>query len=193
MLCHWAEVFPLRMRVSLISLLFVAKCAYATDLHGKVVAVVDGDTITVLDAQFQPHKVRLGGIDAPEKEQAFGQASKQHLSGWVFGRVVRVSWSKLDRYNRIVGKVMLGDVDVCLAQVRMGMAWHYKHYQSEQAPADQASYAATESVARSAQVGLWADFNPVAPWDFRRASRRQPNQLPATIGLVNEAQPVVQP
>lgn len=178
--------------VGVVFCLFVATCVHATDLHGKVVAVADGDTITVLDAQFQQHKIRLSGIDAPEKAQAFGQASKQHLSDLVFGREVLVSWRKHDRYDRIVGKVLIGDVDVCLTLVRMGMAWHYKRYQSEQTPADRAIYEAAESEARQAQVGLWVDANPIAPWAFRHPSRSQSRELPSPISFLKEAQPVMQ-
>jgi len=172
--------------------LLLSACAGAAELHGKVVAIADGDTITVLDAQHQQHKIRLSGIDAPEKAQAFGQASKQHLSDLVFGREVLVTWAKLDRYGRKVGKVWLGQADVCLVQVRMGMAWHYKRYQSEQPSADQALYEAAESAARQAQVGLWADASPVAPWAFRHPSRGQPRDVPSTISFLNEVQPVMQ-
>ncbi len=180
------------MRICIFLVLFWACHACATDLHGKVVAVADGDTITVLDAQYQTHKIRLSGIDTPEKGQAFGQASKQHLSDLVFGREVLVTWNKHDRYDRIVGKVMLGDVDVCLALVRMGMAWHYKRYQNEQSLADRAAYEAAESEARLARAGLWADANPVAPWDFRQRSRGQSRELPSPISSLLKTQPVMQ-
>jgi endonuclease YncB( thermonuclease family) len=139
----------------------------AADLHGKVVGVADGDTVTVLDAEKLQHKIRLAGIDAPEQAQAFGQASKKNLSDMVYGKQVKVNWDKRDRYGRIIGKVSIDQVDVCLEQVRRGMAWHYKQYQREQSPADRQAYAAAEDLARANRVGLWHDTNPVAPWDFR--------------------------
>jgi len=86
----------------------------------------------VLDSSNQNHRIRLQGIDAPEKGQAFGTRSGQDLSQAIFDRVVTIEWSKHDRYRRIVGKVMLDGRDICLEQVRVGMAWHYKYYQDEQ-------------------------------------------------------------
>ena len=100
----------------------------ATDLHGKVVGIADGDTATVLDAEKHQHKIRLAGIDAPDKAQAFGQASKMSLSDMIFGREVVVTWGKPDRYGRIIGKISANQTDVCLEQVRRGMAWHNKQY-----------------------------------------------------------------
>jgi endonuclease YncB( thermonuclease family) len=81
----------------------------------------------VLDSSNQNHRIRLQGIDAPEKGQAFGTRSGQDLSQAIFDRVVTIEWSKHDRYRRIVGKVMLDGRDICLEQVRVGMAWHYKY------------------------------------------------------------------
>jgi endonuclease YncB( thermonuclease family) len=94
--------------------------------QGRVVGVQDGDTITVLDSSNQNHRIRLQGIDAPEKGQAFGTRSGQNLSQAIFDRVVTIEWSKHDRYGRIVGKVTRDGRDVCLEQVSVGMAWHYK-------------------------------------------------------------------
>ncbi len=85
----------------------------------------------------------------------------------VYGKQVAVNWDKRDRYGRIIGKVSINQVDVCLEQVRRGMAWHYKQYQREQSPADRQAYAAAEDLARANHVGLWRDTNPVPPWDFR--------------------------
>ena len=93
-------------------LLFMALgAAHADTLTGRVVGVTDGDTITVLDANRQQHKIRLGGIDAPEKAQPFGQRSKENLSRLVFNKEVQVDWTKRDRYQRIVGKVWVQPSD----------------------------------------------------------------------------------
>ena len=105
--------------------------------EGRVVGVQDGDTITVLDSSNANHRIRLQGIDAPEKGQAFGSRSGQNLSQTIFDRVVTIEWSKHDRYGRIVGKVTLDGRDVCLDQLRVGLAWHYKYYQIEQPLEDQ--------------------------------------------------------
>lgn len=145
--------------------------ASAVQLEGEVVGLADGDTVTVLDATKTQYKVRLSGIDAPEKNQPFGNRSKQHLADLVFRKHVVVEWSKQDRYGRIVGKVLVGGRDACLAQVVAGLAWHYKTYQREQAPEDQVLYAAAEDAARAKRVGIWQDPAPIAPWDFRHARR----------------------
>jgi len=137
-------------------------------LHAKVVSVADGDTITVLDAEKNQHKIRLQGIDAPEKNQAFGAKSKQALYELVHGKTVQISYQKSDKYGRIVGKVLLGGQDICLQQIKAGLAWHYKKYQDEQSPADRDAYHASELAAKSQKVGLWADLQPVAPWEFRK-------------------------
>ena len=97
--------------------------AHAEVLVGRVVGVSDGDTITVLDDKKQRHVIRLMGIDAPEKAQAFGQKAKQSLSDLVFDKDVSVTWFKRDRYGRTVGQVRIGDTDVCLEQIKRGMAW----------------------------------------------------------------------
>jgi endonuclease YncB( thermonuclease family) len=139
-----------------------------TILDGQVVEVADGDTLTVLDAQKKTHKIRLLGIDAPEKAQAFGQKSKESLSGLAFQKQVQVRSSKKDRYGRTVGQVFVGNMDVCLEQVKLGMAWHYKTYQREQTPEDRVLYDRAESQAREQRVGLWQDPSPIEPSAFRR-------------------------
>jgi len=139
-----------------------------TILDGRVVEVADGDTLTVLDAQKKQHKIRLLGIDAPEKAQPFGQKSKESLSGLAFQKQVQVRSSKQDRYGRTVGQVFVGNMDVCLEQVKLGMAWHYKTYQREQSPEDRMLYDRAESQAREQRVGLWQDPSPIEPSAFRR-------------------------
>ena len=136
--------------------------------EGRVVGVQDGDTIVVVDSSNANHRIRLQGIDAPEKGQAFGSRSGENLSQLVFSKVVTIEWSKHDRYGRIVGKVMFGSQDICLEQIRAGMAWHYKYYQEEQTPEDRQLYADAEIAARAVKSGLWIDPDPTPPWDFRR-------------------------
>lgn len=145
--------------------------AIAGVLGGQVVGVADGDTITVLDGQRTQHKIRLAGIDAPERAQAFGRRSKETLSELVFGRHVTVDAEKQDRYGRTVGKVIIDGQDANLAMVQSGMAWHYKTYQREQSPADRMLYADAEREAREASRGLWRDAAPTAPWDHRSELR----------------------
>ena len=143
----------------------------AATLQGKVISVADGDTITVLDGNKTQHKIRLQGIDAPEKAQAFGHKSKQSLNQLVHSKMVTVEFEKKDKYGRTVGKVLLNGTDVCLEQIKLGMAWHYKQYQSEQSKEDREIYAQAEQLAKSQAIGLWRDKNPMSPWDFRKQTK----------------------
>jgi endonuclease YncB( thermonuclease family) len=111
------------------------------------------------------------GIDCPEKAQPFGQNAKQSLSDLVFGRSVNVEWQKLDRYERIVGKVLVSGQDANLEQVRRGLAWHYKKYEREQEPLDRATYSQAEIEARMSNRGLWSDPTPIPPWDWRKSKK----------------------
>ena len=137
------------------------------DCPCKVVKVTDGDTVHVLDQSKTKHKIRLGGIDAPEKKQAFGQKSKQNLSGLIAGKSVKVEYSKRDRYGRIIGKLIKDGQNINLIQVKQGFAWHYKFYQKDQSEIDRVLYSSAEVEAREKTIGLWA--NPaIPPWEFRR-------------------------
>jgi endonuclease YncB( thermonuclease family) len=152
-------------------LFLLASHVSANEIIGRVVGVADGDTITVLDTSNAQHKIRLSGIDAPEKHQAFGTVAKQYLSNMVFNKSVVINWQKNDRYGRIIGKVLLDEVDVNLEHIKVGMAWFYRQYQKQQPIQDQADYAAAEQEAKAKKLGLWVDEDPVPPWDFRRAKR----------------------
>jgi endonuclease YncB( thermonuclease family) len=152
--------------------------AGAEVLTGHVVGVTDGDTITVLDAAKVQHKIRVAGIDAPEKKQAFGQVSKENLSRLVFDKEVDIEWTKLDRYKRIVGKVLVASpncasacsrsFDAGLSQVSAGLAWWYRKYAKEQPADDLPKYEKAELGAQSRHQGLWGDKSPIAPWDWRK-------------------------
>ena len=128
---------------------------------GKVVAIADGDTVTVL-YENQQHKIRLSGIDAPESRQAFGDKSKKALADKVFGKEVKVEWSAQDKYHRILGEIYLGERRISEEMISEGLAWHYKQYSKDQ------NLAKAELAAKQAKKGLWADANPTPPWDFRR-------------------------
>ena len=102
-------------------------------LQGKVVAIADGDSLTILDATNRKQNIRLQGIDSPEIRQEFGEQAKQNLANLVFGRQVIVEYYKHDTYGHILGKVLLLDgLDVNLEQIKDGMAWHYKEYEADQ-------------------------------------------------------------
>jgi endonuclease YncB( thermonuclease family) len=161
-------------------LLFLFSLPAFADVSGVVVGVSDGDTVTILDAEKTQHKVRVAGIDAPEKAQPFGQRAKQRMSALVFGKEVRLEGNKRDLYGRTVSKVWVSPpdcqrcpqtLDAGLAVLSSGLAWHYKKYQNEQLPEDRELYAITEEEARSNRSGLWAEANPVPPWEWRKSRR----------------------
>jgi len=157
-------------QVIVVCLLSAASLAIqAATLVGKVVGVSDGDTIKVLDSNKKEHKIRLMGIDAPEKKQDFGTASKQALSNYIYQKEVTVEYKKKDRYQRILGKVILEKQDICLAMISDGMAWHYKDYEKEQSKTDRDLYSQAEVKAREAKRGLWQSKNNMKPSEFRNA------------------------
>lgn len=139
---------------------------------GRVVGVSDGDTITLLDATFTQRKIRLAGIDAPEKAQPFGSRAKLALSSLAFGRDARAECGKPDRYGREICKVIVAGRDINIAMIEAGLAWHYTAYAKTQAPRDAIAYSMAQGRARGQRAGLWADTVPMAPWEWRR-SRRQ--------------------
>ncbi|MEQ1837784.1 MAG: thermonuclease family protein [Candidatus Nitrotoga sp.] len=133
------------------------------DFTGEVVGVADGDTITVLRDNKQV-KVRLAEIDAPEKAQPFGSKSKQALSVLVHGKAVLVVEQGHDRYKRIIGRVYQGNVDVSAEQFKQGMAWVYRKYSKDK------TLLPLENEAKALRLGLWADDEPVPPWEWRHTS-----------------------
>ncbi len=140
-------------------------CTVAATPQGNVMGIQDGGTITVIDTSKTTHEIRLSGIDAPEKKQSFGNASKQALSDMVSERKVTIEYEKDDRYGRKVGKVLVKGGDANLAQVRAGLAWHYKKYQKATdggppgvqpggAPSASGCYGSLEGCPSSAPVGV---------------------------------------
>ena len=145
--------------------------ALSAERYGTVVGISDGDTLTLLDANKTQYRIRLDGIDAPERTQPHGQRARQSLVALAHGRAARADCPKVDRYGRAVCRVIIDGVDVGLEQIRRGYAWHYVKYAHEQRGTERASYSRAESEARSANAGLWSFSDPVPPWDYRRAPR----------------------
>lgn len=139
----------------------LASLAARADFTGKVVAVADGDTITVLRDKEQV-KIRLVEIDAPEKAQAFGNKSKQSLSDLCFDKTATLADKGKDRYGRTLALVTCNGIDANAEQVRQGMAWVYRRYTSKDSP-----LYAVEGEAKAAKRGLWADAEPMPPWEWR--------------------------
>lgn len=147
--------------------LFLSILSIAQEIvSGKVVKVADGDTITILTADFTQIKVRLHGIDCPEKSQDFGNKAKQFTSNQCFGKVVMVKITDTDRYGRSIGVVTLQNgLTLNKELLKAGLAWHYKHYDQSK------EYSDLEIIAKNQKLGIWSLPNAVAPWDFRRFSR----------------------
>jgi endonuclease YncB( thermonuclease family) len=140
-------------------------------LTGRVIGVPDGDSIKIL-VKMKQVTVRLEGIDAPEAKQSFGNRSKQALSDLVFGKEFLVTKTGQDRYGRSLGFVSTGGIDINAKMIQDGWAWHYKKYNRD------SKFADLERQARAAKRGLWAEPNPLAPWDFRDCQKPKA----ATIG-----------
>lgn len=134
---------------------------------GRVVGVTDGDTITILDNKKVAYKIRLYGIDTPEKKQDFCVQSKKALSDMVLGKSVVVSWNGKMSWGRYVGKVHLNRLYVNLAMVEKGFAWHVPKY----APMD-TDLARAQECAQRAKLGLWSHPDPIPPWEFREANKK---------------------
>ena len=142
-------------------LALVAMQSPARPLSGTVVAVHDGDTISVRtrDATL---RVRLYGIDCPEYRQPFSARARQFTSKMIFKREVTVRVEGTDQYERVLGRVFVDGVELNEVLVRNGLAWHYEIRVSDRALAD------AERYARAAKVGIWSQPNPVPPWRWRR-------------------------
>ncbi|WP_373741114.1 thermonuclease family protein [Neisseria sp.] len=141
---------------------------------GRVTSVADGDTLRVTDSDGQKHKIRLAYIDAPEIQQAYGEAARDSLRDMADGKTVAVTVFERDRYRREVAKVEVDGKDLNLAQLRRGAAWHYTSYAAKkQDGSDYAGYAAAMKKAHAGRVGLWKKTDPQEPWNFRKQQREQ--------------------
>jgi micrococcal nuclease len=136
-------------------------------MAGQVIGISDGDTFTILGEHQQPVRVRLYGVDAPEKSQDYGKAAKQYLSDLIFGKNIELHEIDIDQYGRIVAIVKVDSVVVNEELLSAGMAWHYIHYDHNP------KWTALELVARSNHKGLWQQDEPLEPWNFRKAKRHK--------------------
>ena len=143
--------------------LCIGNASADTSFRGDVVRILDGDTVEVLDAAKQTHRVRLANIDAPERRQAFGEVARQALATMAYRQKIEVIDKGGDQYGRRIGVLMLNGRDLNAAMIGQGLAWVYARYNSDP------SLPALEQKARAARIGLWADQNPIPPWQFRHA------------------------
>lgn len=159
------------MRVPMLLFVAASIAASGADIHGRVVTVKDGDTITVETSDRKIITVRIAAIDAPELKQAFGQQARATLRTLIIDKTIQVQWNKRDRDQRVVGKINVGIRDIGLELIRGGAAWHANHYMREQSSKDRALYSEAEVDARRGRRGLWAGTTPIPPWEFRSTRR----------------------
>ena len=158
--------------------LFASAAAQAVTIQGKVVHIADGDTLTILVAGNQQVKIRLAGIDTPEKAQPYGNKAKQALAALSFQKQANVKVETKDRYGRTVGRVIVAGKDVNAELVRQGMAWVYRKYTN-----DQKLYA-LEAKAKQAKRGLWSSDKPIEPWLWRKGKRTVEHKTSIVKGMI---------
>jgi len=164
--CHRSSITLTRFLPLLV--LGLVSPGWTGDFSGQVVGVIDGDTIDVLH-NGQAERIRLNGIDCPEKRQPFGKKAKQFTSTLVYGKEVTIQAHRKDRHGRTVGDVVLADgTNVSRELVKAGFAWWYRQYSKDE------SLGALEAEARQAKRGVWADPNPIPPWEVRHPKQGRP-------------------
>ena len=140
---------------------FLSGSLVAAEIQGKVIRVLDGDTIDVLQDK-KPVRVRLLNIDAPEKKQAYGSWSTNQLKALVAGQPVTVTYTQKDRYGRVLGRVVTTNgTEANRFMVQSGAAWVYERYNTDNA------LPALQREAQEQKRGLWAESHPVPPWEWR--------------------------
>ena len=179
---HWHRALP-----AALALCLMPAVGTAAVFTGKVVTVVDGDTIVVRDEAAVRHETRIAGIDAPEIRQPYGGRARSHLAELAYTKRVTVIWYKRDAYRRLVGRILVESSEPCphepcapaldagWAQIAAGLAWHDRQHAHEQALEERLRYAAAERAARSRRNGLWAEAYPMPPWRYRHL---HPRRLP---------------
>lgn len=163
--------------VSILFLVFFTSCIISStkqeipeesSVTGKVIHIADGDTYDLLTDDKQTIRIRMEGIDAPERGMAFYKVSKNYLGELCMGKTIKVVKTDTDRYGRLIGFSYLSDgSEIGSLMIKAGMAWHYKQYSTDE------NLAQLEIEARDAKRGLWYDKNPIAPWEHRKQQREK--------------------
>ena len=151
---------------TLILLVLFSLLTLNDSFKAKVIGIYSGDTIVVSTSNDKQLKVRLDGIDCPELDQAYGDSAKIAMVALCFKKDVRIEKVGLDTYGRTLAFVYIGDVCLNKELIRLGMAWHYKDYNSDP------ELAKLEEEAKANKVGLWRQAGPQSPWDFRHAKKK---------------------
>ena len=157
------------MRKYLLSfLLYISTiCVHAQSIQGKLIAIDDGDTFTLLDANKVQYKIRLNAIDCPEKGQEFSKKAKDFSYQFCAGKMVVAQLLNTDKYGRHIANVTVNGRSLNEALLINGLAWHYKKYSSDE------NLAALENTARKNRIHIWSLNNPMAPWIFRHRGELQ--------------------
>ena len=129
--------------------------------NAKVISVIDGDTIHVINQSLKI-TVRLSGIDTPELKQMYGNEAKDILSEKILNKIVTIKGISKYRYGRLIGDIFLNDRWINYELINEGIAWHYKKY------SDDIKLSKAEKEARDNGIGIWSQINPIAPWDYRK-------------------------
>ena len=150
------------VRGLLFCLVALSHSVQAETLSGTVIEILDGDRLTIQGAQKRKYRIRLGEIDAPQRKQAFGPQSRASLSKLCLGKPAQVEWQAKDQNDRYRGQVTCNGVDASAEQVRSGMAWVSPASTRPGSPLYE-----LEAYARIRGLGLWADADPVPPWEWK--------------------------
>jgi endonuclease YncB( thermonuclease family) len=134
-------------------------------ISGKVISVADGDTMTILTAEKKQIKIRMLGIDAPERGQDFGTVARQQLNNLCYGKTVTVENKGEDQYGRVLGVVYIDGMNVNEYMVRNGLAWYYRHFVNDP------RLDSLEQLARTEKVNIWSMKNPMSPYEFRKSRK----------------------
>ena len=151
--------------LSLTYLVLLSISLFSNTLKGRIVRVIDGDTIVLLDSLNVQHKIRLDGIDCPEKGQPFGSVATKFVKDISKGKFATIHYTKKDRYRRVLGVLIVDSVDVNKELLRNGLAWHYKHFNND------SIYSQLEQDARDKKLNLWSDKSPIEPYYWRKGKR----------------------
>lgn len=138
----------------------------AHTLRGNIVRVSDGDTVVLLDSTNTQHRIRLDGIDCPEKGQPYGSKATQFVKDVTSkSKYVTIQWEKKDRYGRLLGYLTVDGVNVNKELLQNGLAWHYKYFNKDKELAD------LEQQAKDKKLNLWSQPNPIEPYHWRKGKR----------------------
>ena len=148
--------------------LLAALPSQAESISGRIVSIIDGNTLLLVDAMNTQHPIGLAGADSPERGQDFGPQARSKLAAMAFNRQASADCQRRDHNQRQICLVRVAGMDVGLEQVRAGLAWWDRQYAGQQTSQERASYEQAEFDAKTHRRGLWNSKNPVAPWEWRK-------------------------